>query len=1391
MGLDRAFEAAGPEVLSFVTDPPTDFFKAVAIKAPLIKLLFAYPVVYSSLDFSRALQERFSRDFAFPAPFLDSADLALVNCSLGLECHFANVYWATFRDCIGRHDYDRILVIFRPVIDFLPYVIVADQAAVYDDLDNVLPLFRLELSNPLLVDIMRRMLNDQRLLRAVCFMTNLEFSPNDLSKSSLPFLLQYSLGNPEVLGCASLQFFVISDADSRRDYDFLRCYRLLRTFFRCCRTPSKELKTSIDTIKELIDTIANQDLRDDIILDLFSCLFIRKDDKFICHAYVAKKIVMLLDTYCLSPYIRGAVVMFKKQKSKKRASLDMFFNNNHGEIYKAIEREKWEQADQMTAFLPYYRALYRKSRAAKFVTTSMPVPEEFSDDVLLVDVALSTFERAIFQTVPSSKFDALIAKRSALELAESVMDWTDSAKWIESIKSAHFLDNSLSEAISEGNIIAELGECHQLKSFLTTVMSYYQAVSKYGSRPSFEEILRFDVTDAIAGTFNAGEFALADQLSNHYHLDLFQLVLANHETFQIAPQFVGQNFAYYPLEYAMLAWSHRITTLPDSISRPFVRFVTRAAPESESPQRESNVEKITRLIKSGKTEIVDDYIYDCDLEDLYRRLIKTDFSQPTDALVRALDVCGFVSAAVADKRAEQRIRVFHQVRKVTKSQQPSLIVADLVQFDLFDLSVSYIKTCIPEESWGPSICQLFASYLTQSKKIQFLLREFPTKYDLLSARFFHVPEVVPLLIQNCPPERKEQMSALAELPEEITLEANIIDISSVISTFSRKPEFILQLTPRTAALFTDANFIKFLDATEGAEASYKYYLTLYPYFRNKLLVKDHLIQRLLKTIPMIEVYSWQGEDHCVRFFTGVRLVIDLFPDSREEFAKVSCIEDFILDQVFLKFRYCYSFSDFGTAEFCPKMVELCSQFDLHDLAIRFSIAFSEDLTSYQIKRLNLMLVQGFYDPVRELFQLPRPPKLDRNSESIDDFSLMLTPLSRMPMFNVDRVSALPNLVPVHGRAQIEPFMVYQQIKTIIRNQFALDQPRQELLKAVINSGLSVQGSIAMNISLRFFEPAYKRLMGIRRLPDRVKIFINSCYSTALARGGLLMSMEKFFFKQDPTLSVTESLWDGLVSYLQDRKLFENALRLLTVLHRFEDASFIAIELFSQETVVTRQISRLSHIRYGFSESIYFRTHPQSGGLPPFRAMAGKMAADIERMIELTDVMHVVIDFCHEAQLPFRPEYNVLKLNVPPIQLAADLLINQGFSQFEALNRVLPVPIRKLHVRMGEAMAVLPLQELLRALVSFKERSIEIAQELATIIIRRIALGPNRQTISTVIVTCWPKPADQCPLFLEFGYLQEAFSSGKKAKLTHLMPMIAHRASMAGEFEIMKACQKGR
>jgi hypothetical protein len=187
----------------------------------------------------------------------------------------------------------------------------------------------------------------------------------------------------------------------------------------------------------------------------------------------------------------------------------------------------------------------------------------------------------------------------------------------------------------------------------------------------------------------------------------------------------------------------------------------------------------------------------------------------------------------------------------------------------------------------------------------------------------------------------------------------------------------------------------------------------------------------------------------------------------------------------------------------------------------------------------------------------------------------------------------------------------------------------------------------MSISLKFFEPAYTTFLGIPRLPGRVQTFIHSCYSTALARGDVLMSLEKYFIRPDPTLSATDGLWEELISFLSEKQMLENLLHVYTVLNRFEDASYIGIMLFNQEVVAVKRISRLLHIRYGFSEGIHFRKHPEEQINPPFKPRASKSTGEIERMIGLTDVMHLIVDFYHEHSILSAPSITCSTRRRPP------------------------------------------------------------------------------------------------------------------------------------------------
>jgi hypothetical protein len=164
------------------------------------------------------------------------------------------------------------------------------------------------------------------------FLTNNDVYIHDLTLHSLPFLLQYSLGNPQILDYADLKVFTVADEDMQTDFDFMRCYRLLRLFLGCFSAPSKSLKQSVEGIKTMLDSITDKKTQPLAIADLFSCLFIQKNDKFVCHQYIAQMVVNLLEGYHSSPYIKEVQVRFQARKAGKKvaANLDSYFVKKPG-----------------------------------------------------------------------------------------------------------------------------------------------------------------------------------------------------------------------------------------------------------------------------------------------------------------------------------------------------------------------------------------------------------------------------------------------------------------------------------------------------------------------------------------------------------------------------------------------------------------------------------------------------------------------------------------------------------------------------------------------------------------------------------------------------------------------------------------------------------------------------------------------------------------------------------------------------------------------------------------------------------------------------------------------------------------------------------------------------
>jgi hypothetical protein len=538
IGIDKAFQAVGPEVLSLFPDPPVDFIRGLQFEPKTVISIFAYPIFYSNFDFCRSLQSKFCLENEWPKPFHGSVDLSFANTALESKKHFFDVYAAAFVDYLVIGDFHEMpphLTIFQVMV---PYLLIANQAILYSDIDNGVQLFAKELSESLVDQTLQRMKNDRELLQMICFITTEELLPKVLISKSLPFLLQYALGNPQILEYSSLKFFSIRDSDSEVDFNFMRCYRMFRAFFACFRIPSKLLRQSIDTIKGLIEAITNKAWRSEILFDLFSCVFVRKDEKWVCHPYVARKVIQMIDSMIVSPYIRGALAMFQAKKPTKTdvSSLDVYFQKSHLPIYQAVENHKWDVASQLSTYLPYYRRLYLRAHAMSCVLNGAPVPDDLKGVKIGGDIALVTQDRSMeFDTV----VQGIVAKR---ESSDEALHWfPDIQKWniIQELSVA--IEQAPYEALASKTVsgqLAQLAFAKGLSRYLRHVIFYFHCVStcQHGVPERLSDLFVLNITQALAGLVNANLVEKAARLSANDHLDLFQKAVFNLNVLSAVPE---------------------------------------------------------------------------------------------------------------------------------------------------------------------------------------------------------------------------------------------------------------------------------------------------------------------------------------------------------------------------------------------------------------------------------------------------------------------------------------------------------------------------------------------------------------------------------------------------------------------------------------------------------------------------------------------------------------------------------------------------------------------------------------------------------------------------------------------------------------------------------------
>ena len=1415
VGLEKAMEAIGPEILSFLIDPNIEFFRSWnKPDAKTIASMFVYPILFECDELAKLLQDKGARNSKYPQMFMNNIDMSLVNTALLQGVHFFDVFAKEVENFFVKGNFLGIPPEVEKFEEFLPFFVVIHQPILYSDLYNAQGILNdRDWSGTMAEETISRMKNDCLLLYNCQDLTEQEVQPKNLIMNSLPFVYQHHLDNENVLKYSDLKFFLIPDSAAETDFNFMRYYRAISMFLSFFRNPGKHLQEKFDEIKKLIDGVENIGTRSYLVLDLFSCIFLKENGKFLCHPTAARGLVKLLEVYnadVRTEYISGAYAKLevkKKKKNKAEVTLEDYFDTNHDEIYQAVYDKKWELANQLTRFLPYFRKLYKRACLRNCIVTGSPAPEDTVSEEknVKLEIALTSFDPSLFGGTLKyfPEYKEIVTKRQRCDSEASVLTWMkDPSKWDAAGQSVQEFERDPYESVASEtrkNLIGNLAFSKSLTRFVSTLVPYFKAVALSGTQDNLESMFRLDIKKALAGPFNIGDFQTATQIAQLYHADLFEYVIKHSDVFKVREDYIASMVESHPLECTMMCYALGYYDVIEKnqahLDEKTVKYIKRLMrPEKKQIVMATPTSKILEMVANKQIDNIDDYIFTCDTYELYYKLLKTESNNYSDAMIYALDLCSYAAKSEQEIKKENQIRFMNKVRKITQETNQNHIIADLIKNSGFDMAVTYIKTMIPQDSWGPPVCQLFSLCINDEERVIATLQTFPSCYDTLSLRFFHFPGIAPHFLRYGPPEKRELIEAFSLLPEDVATESNIFDISTVVAAFARHPDCIFKITPRTAAFFDDAQFLEMMDAVENLNNFCKLSTFIYQFFKDKSMIAQLWTKKMTEHIRILDVQSVSDEQECIRFFRRVQPLIELFQSEAANSLKIECLREFVEKSLYLHYGLSYSFFDYGTDEFNARLMKICNTYDLDDVAKLAVNAFSLDKNVSLIDRTELMLTEGLFADAKALFkgsskilEISTARKFEE-----DKACSCLTNMRKMAIFNANDIRNLRKQVPISEQDadKLVPMfmnliMIYQSIK--MATKFVEDKDRKQMYTYLLSHGVSRRTAIALLVYSKRFEPAYQLLMDIKDEGQRAEAFIYDFYYPSITRD--IRSLEHFFKQQDPDLSTTNKLWDALASFCRQKKLNETFYRQAKFRNHHDEAALAALDLVDQEEDIPRKLAHVSHAMYHLAEAIHARSNPDVQMRPPYVPSRSYSSTSLQRVMELTQMLQQSIDFCNENGIPFRREYNLVKSDDNAAELGALFLIYGADDLLEQLCQAVSLNRQDITARASGALARMPIKQLLQFLQNLSARDPELSKQMSKSLLQSFTECDNRGVVLTVIVNCFQDPQEQCRLFLEYGYVAEAYSTAVASQMHEFIPLIGYRASLLGNKEIVETCYR--
>lgn len=1348
--IDQMFSQYGFGALLFYEIPPYEFLIKGTYKVLSFISCFSLPTIYQFTRVAQIFQIRFASNFLFPKEFPECGDdgktLSLVHTSILKEMNSIDFAYKLFLEGIKDNDKIKITSIVDTLSDIFPWFAIGSIKLIGGDIEKVKIIDKaIKQSNiySIASDMLHRILSDLKLLTMAINLQKRKLNYSDLSKYSIPYLLNNNILSPYVLKLLDKSFFMISDDAKIIDFDFIHGYLAISGVLELLPARIDDpngYDDSLSRIEEHIKSIINEETKQSIVMMIFSSLFIQSKGSFVCLLVLAKKILNLLIRFSPPKEVEELLIATKCAVNQSGMyNISSALTDRKSIFIQQIGEKKFENAkliaenneDLMKLYVTAYKVHCNSINADWEV-----ILDENASQIVDMETSFST----------NCNYDTYTSK-GEVEMLRNIRSSTQGNPL--AIFHGHKVGKSMLDSFNQLNEIIDQCGLHD------------ESLGKI-----FTEITKRD---------NACE--ISEHVVN-YGFDIFGFWMSHLDLIRISPKLLCHFIEKNPIECLAIALVHDQNLIscinPEKYGTVLEKYIKKVHEKDDFvvlmenqdfdkalnlinciEQDSTKQELLFRLLKtilcchSFNPSILDDIIYQLDQNQLYE-LCSNEYNT-----FRIRAASELVKYELIPANIKFYITLFN-LTSVGEFENP--LLGDYVSSSDF---VTSLQTIGPKVSFASLVSMLdddminasleYISYnlIKTSDDLSLLFQKFPGKLSDVFTYLRGESSYLDVFLRHCPGKYRQLFGSLM----------NISEISKTDKHFDFSVQSIQQAIKRTLYEYHGVGMIKSL---------YPKFIDLCTRFpESKKLFNDSIQDIIAREIASIKVASIADEMMAKRLL----VLLNKFPMNDSEKERIESIGEIINIGIYQRFNMSYSFDDYPSEIFVKRVSNMLFKNEFDQEAIQLCTTFNVSFEEHAAQRLDITFFLGVGDASRFWAQFTTITKVEVLSNLAFGLGVTDVLVQDILKSNISKI-------------QTPSFNFIQRIKYLAEKRPQQSAKRQNDLQSFVSYFVRPT-SRAVNVlcSYGFIEPALNLFFSLPLTEESIQAFIHDVIFPIISHS-LINELFLSVYQLDPGLSFVLQYFLSLVGFFRERKMYFCLLSFLISMNWIEDAAVAATQCFNESSNYTIKLRMLYNAEQLIRQTLAIR---QGISIPEQTFPYRPSDLSEKEILQLADEIRLqmkLFDFYKDTSSEDLKEVISKLITEETAEYAAIRLgLSGNFKYIEEICNLYHFNLRDILRKIFCKLARLKFDEIkpLMENIITQVNPSDFVQIYIREFLNCLAMSEtNWYAIPAFIIALVADGEMQSKLCIDYGFLNEAIDFAIQHKNKKMLALIAALASSRGE-----------